>query len=146
MRATESKGRYQLFRHGRSDSSPRSHFSQSSVPQGLQKCQLFLQFPLQESFIHNPQQTTIRLEINGDDILDLNYRLHALNNCSHSSCKGLTDFSRHFFLSFSFPFLYLICHLHCLTSSLSLTTEHRVTPRLYEPLLSLSFPLDSQGP
>lgn len=49
---------------------------------------------------NSPQQTTIRLKINGDDILDLNHCLPALNNCSNSSCKGLNRF----FISFlSFP-------------------------------------------
>lgn len=36
----------------------KSHFPPSPVPQGVWKCQLFLQFPLQEAFIHNPQEFT----------------------------------------------------------------------------------------
>lgn len=48
---------------------------------------------------NSPQQTTVRLKINGDDILDPNYCLRALNNCSHPSWKGRADFSLRSFLA-----------------------------------------------
>lgn len=69
---------------------------------------VFAEFPFQEAVIHNPQRTlpsqaTIKLRIDGGDILDLNYCLPGLNNYPALSVQGTFKFFTSFLACLSSP-------------------------------------------